>query len=50
LDKTTVTDVGEEVDKVECRNKIVESEVKVEDQTGVSKVKVSQNVYFLFIS
>ncbi|KAJ8425187.1 hypothetical protein Cgig2_021875 [Carnegiea gigantea] len=38
LDKTIVTDKGEEVNKEERCNKSVEAEAKVKDRTGVSKV------------
>ncbi|KAJ8433392.1 hypothetical protein Cgig2_019182 [Carnegiea gigantea] len=43
-DNTTVIDEEEEVNQEECHNKSIEAEAKVEDQTGVSKVKVATDL------
>ena len=49
LDKTSITGEDEQVNEKEHHNKGVEDEGKAEDQTTISKVKVSQTCLIYFV-
>ena len=49
LDKTSMTNEEEQVNEKEHHSKGVEDEDKAEDQTGISKVKVSEVCVIYFV-